>query len=245
MYQNELYVADITADKVRVFDRITGKQLRTVGEAGGSGKGKIGGAMGIAVDSSGNLFVNDVIGCLVQKFDHDGKFISQLGGLGTGPGLFVRPKLMTIDSENQLYVVDNAFQNVQMFNDQGKLLTFFGGSGSHPGAMNMPAGICVSDTDIDLFAQYAHPAFQLDRVIIVSNNFGPEKINVYGLGHLKPGTTVADISAGRVQGLFGMAANVEDSVTADAVAKDMADTQPASQPATPPASQPATVPSAK
>lgn len=203
IYQNELFVADMYASKVRVFDRFNGKELRSIGEQG-SGVGKLGGAMGITVDNQGNVFVSDVIGCRVHKFTREGKFISSLGGLGNQIGKFVRPKHMVVDSAGILYVVDNAFANVQMFNDKGQLLMFFGGAGRHPGAMEMPTGVCVSDTDLDLVAHLVHPAFQMQRLILVTNNVGGNKISLYALGELKPGKSLADVAGGRVQGIVGL-----------------------------------------
>jgi DNA-binding beta-propeller fold protein YncE len=233
----KLYVSDIGASRVRIFDRFNGKELQTIGESGG-GPGKFGGTMGLCIDEQGNLYVNDVIGCRVQKFSPEGKFISSLGGLGAHPGSLVRPKLMTVDSSGILYVVDNAFQNVQMFNSQGQLLMFFGGPGRYPGAMEMPAGVCVSDTDLDLFAKYVHPAFQIQRLIFVTNNAGNQRINIYALGELKPGKTVADISQNRVSGIFGF-----DTQTAPDLSQLPADaTDSATQPGTQPATQPATQP---
>jgi sugar lactone lactonase YvrE len=204
VHGNELYVSDIGLSRVRVFDRFNGKELRTIGEQGIE-QGKFGGAMGIAMDGQGNLFVNDVIGCRVQKFSPDSKLLWSIGGLGDRAGQFVRPKLMTVDSAGILYVVDNAFQNVQMFDAEGKLLTYFGGAGPHPGAMDAPAGVCVTDNDLDLFERYVHPAFQAQRLVMVTNQTGDNKINIYALGGLKPGKTGADIGPARVQGIFGFA----------------------------------------
>jgi hypothetical protein len=102
---------------------------------------------------------------------------------------------MAVDNDGTLYVVDAAFQNVQLFNDVGQVFTFFGSPGSHPGAMYLPAGICVHEGDLDIFAKYINPAFEAQRLIIVTNQFGLNKISVYALGRLKPGKTVADIAA--------------------------------------------------
>lgn len=246
----ELYVSDIANSKVRVFDRFNGKELRTIGEAG-SGDGQFGGSMGLCLDGQGNLYVNDVISCRVQKFSPEGKFISSIGGLGTGAGKFVRPKLMTVDASGILYVVDNAFQNVQMFNSEGKMLTFFGGQGKFPGAMEMPTGVCTSDADLDVFAKFVHPAFNAQRLLFVTNNAGPNRINVYALGELKPGKTLADIS-NRVQGIFGFdtTPNNVDILSLPSDANDPTTTQPATQPgagapadAVPAATRPATRPS--
>ena len=226
--QNELYVADMAASRVRVFDRMSGKELRTIGEPG-AGPGHMGGAMGVALDRQGNVYVNDVLGCRVQKFTRDGKFISSLGGVGDLPGLFVRPKHMAIDASGILYVVDNAFQNVQMFNEKSEMLMFFGAPGTHPGAMDMPTGICVDDVDLELFASYVHPAFQAQRLVIVTNNFGPAKIMIYALGELKPGKTVADISSGRITTIVGFRGNDAPAFKDNA---PVPTTEPTTQPAT-------------
>src|SRR5579884_4259416 len=47
---DELYVADIYASRIRVFDRFNGKELRTIGEPlkENNGKGQLGGVMGLA-----------------------------------------------------------------------------------------------------------------------------------------------------------------------------------------------------
>jgi hypothetical protein len=84
-----------------------------------------------------------------------------------------------------------------LFDQVGRPLTFFGSAGSHPGAMYLPAGITVHEGDLDLFQQFVHPAFKAERLIIVSNQFGTNKISVYAFGQLAPGKTVADISASK------------------------------------------------
>jgi hypothetical protein len=233
---NELYVTDLKASKVRVFNRFNGQELRSIGEKG-AGNGQFGGVFGLALDSQGDIYVNDIITCRLQKLAPGGAFLWGVGGLGDHPGQFVRPKLMTVDSENYVYVVDYAFTNVQVFDENGNLLTFFGGLGGFPGAMDGPTGVCVSDANLDLFAQYVHPAFQARRLVFVTNNIGSRKINVYALGELKPGKSVADISAGRVQGIFGVA----ETAPADTLQLELG-TQPATGSGTQPGTQPASAP---
>jgi len=81
-----------------------------------------------------------------------------------------------------------------MFDQLGHVYTFFGSAGAHPGAMFLPAGICVHEGDMDLFSKYIHPAFEAQRLVVVTNQFGDNKVSVYALGHLKAGKTTADIS---------------------------------------------------
>ena len=77
-------------------------------------------------------------------------------------------------------VVDAAFDNVQVFNEGGNLLMYFGGSYSGMGAMSLPAGITIDYTCTDYFREYVYEAFKLKYIIFVSNQFGAEKISVYG-----------------------------------------------------------------
>jgi len=239
LYNDQLYVSDLGASVIRVLNRYDGTPIRTIGGPGG-GKGQFGGSMGLTIDKNGNVYVNDVLGCKVQKFANDGTFIYSIGGLGDHPGQFVRPKLMAVDSAGILYVVDFAFQNVQMFDEQGVMLMFFGGEGDFPGSMNAPTGVCVSDTDLDLFKEYIHPDFDAKRLVIVTNNTGAHKINVYALGELKPGKTVADVAGTRVQGIFGFAGDAEKSTgplfNIDAATQPASSRPAATQPATAPAS---------
>jgi sugar lactone lactonase YvrE len=240
---DELYVSDMGRSAsdpttIRIFERFKGRPLRTIGQRGLE-NGQFGGSMGMALDQQGDVYVNDILGGRIQKFSPQGEFQWSIGKLGAQPGQFVRPKLMAVDSEGILYAVDGVFQNVQMFNAKGEFLMYFGGSGTFPGAMDLPTGVCTSDTDLELFAQYVHPAFQARRIVIVTNNTGANRVNIYALGELKPGKTLADIATDRIQGIFGL----ETQTPADVLKLDPVGdptTQPATQPAaTAPASQPA------
>jgi streptogramin lyase len=194
VYQNELYVCDFAKQRVEVLDRTNGTLLRTIGSAG-QGPGQFIRPLGIAVDEQGCVYVTDVLNCKLQKFDHSGKLVTSFGITSANAGGFVRPKHIAVDHDGIIYVVDAAFQNVQLFDQSGRPLTFFGSAGTHPGNMYLPAGICVTDSGLELFQQYIHPAFEAQRLVLVTNQFGDNKVSVYALGHLKPGMTVKDISA--------------------------------------------------
>jgi DNA-binding beta-propeller fold protein YncE len=194
VYQNELYVCDFQGQRIEVLDRHTGQLLRTVGGPG-TDTGQFLRPLGITVDSQGFLYVTDVLNCKMQKFDREGKVVTSFGIISANAGGFVRPKHIAVDKDGTIYVVDSAFQNVQMFDQMGRVYTFFGSGGNHPGAMYLPVGITIHDGDLDLFQSYIHPAFEAQRLILVTNQFGENKVAVYALGHLKAGKTVADISA--------------------------------------------------
>jgi streptogramin lyase len=193
VYQNELYVCDFNSQKVEVWDRGTGRVLRTLGGPG-TGPGQFLKPLGVAVDAQGNVYVMDVLACRLQKFDRRGQLVTRFGTMSAGIGGLVRPKHIAVDSEGIIYVVDAAFQNVQLFDQSGAIFTFFGTAGGHPGAMYLPAGICLDDEDLDLFRSFVHPAFQVQHLLVVTNQFGDNKVAIYAVGHLRPGKTVADIA---------------------------------------------------
>jgi hypothetical protein len=193
---NELYVCDFVGQRVEVFDRGSGQVLRAIGEPG-SEAGQFIRPLGIAVDAQGFVYVMDVMKCQLQKFDPKGELVGNWGTISANAGGLVRPKHIDIDRDGTLYVVDAAFQNVQLFDQRGQVLTFFGTAGAHPGSMYLPAGICVHEGDLDLFANQIHPAFQAERLVLVTNQFGGNKVAVYAMGRLKPGKSVQDVSASK------------------------------------------------
>jgi DNA-binding beta-propeller fold protein YncE len=189
-----LYATDFKANHVEVFNRLTGDSLRIIGEPG-TKKGQMVGPLGIATDAQGNVYVDDIVNCRVQKFSPDGKVLGVFGALGDHPGTFTRPKHIAVDNEGVIYVVDAAFQNVQMFDNKYQALLFFGNPGDYAGSMDLPAGITLHEGDLDLFADRIPPAFQAEYLVLVTNQFGLHKVSVYAMGHLKPGRTVNDLSA--------------------------------------------------
>ena len=216
-----LYVTDFQNSHVKILDRNYGNVLKTFGERGGL-DGQFIGPLAIAADSQGCVYVTDTIRARVQKFGPDGTFMMGFGTTGNRPGNFVRPKHLAVGSDGHIHVVDAAFNNVQVFDPEGKFVGYYGSAGSHPGAMDLPAGLEVVETDLKLFEKYVHPAFQAERVIIVANQFGAQKLSVYAMGGLKPGTTMADLG--------GRATVASGTVAA---------TQPTTQPAEPPGAAPA------
>lgn len=197
VHGERLYVCDITAQHIVILDRHSGELLGTFGSVG-DGDGQFRVPLSIDIDAQGYVYVSDMMRCRVQKFSPDGGFISGFGELGDYAGSFARPKQLAVDSEGIVYVVDAAFQNVQMFNKDYELLMSFGSAGAYPGAMNLPVGVCVSDERLELVKDDIHEGFIPTRYVVVTNQFGFGKVNIYALGHLRKGWTVADLEPASV-----------------------------------------------
>jgi hypothetical protein len=71
--------------------------------------------------------------------------------------------------------------------------------------MDLPAGLDLVEQSIELFDKFVNPAFRAERIIIVANQFGGQKLSVYAMGGLKEGKTVADLG-GRAKVQTGMVA---------------------------------------
>ncbi|MEZ5072906.1 MAG: hypothetical protein R2751_18650 [Bacteroidales bacterium] len=136
-------------------------------------------ATNLAMDSS-RIWVSDFGDFNVKQYSLDGEWMGSVGGAGHLPGRFTRPKGIAVDRNGILYVVDAAFQNVQMFNPGGEVLMSFGGSTSGKGAMFLPAGICISYENLDRYSNRVPEGTELKYLIYVCNQYGSDKINVYG-----------------------------------------------------------------
>ena len=127
---------------VKVFDR-AGKRIGAIGGAPGGDFGQFSYPTYVTVDPEGNVYVADTLNSRVQKFDHEGKFVTSIGKPGSNWGEFDKPKGVALDTFGNVYVVDTSWSNVQIFNPKGQILLFFGGRGPIPGMMKNPLSIAI------------------------------------------------------------------------------------------------------
>ncbi|RCV65692.1 Streptogramin lyase, partial [Methanophagales archaeon] len=101
---------------------------------------------GIAVDSSGNVYVVDTWNNRIQKFDSSGNFITKWGSFGTGDGKFDLPLGIAVDSGGNVYVADTGNYRIQKFDSSGNFITKWGSSGNGEGKFGAPEGIAVDSS---------------------------------------------------------------------------------------------------
>ena len=131
------------------------------------------------------VYVSDMGDFNIKIFDHDGRFIRSLGTHGTQTGQLVRPKGIAVDRDSNIYVVDAGFENTQIFDREGKLLLFFGGPYKGPGDLWLPAKVVIDYDNLAFFEKYVDPEYSLKYLVLVTSQFGPDKLNIYGAVELK------------------------------------------------------------
>jgi NHL repeat/Beta-propeller repeat len=117
----------------------------------GTGNGQFEYPRGIATDSSGNVYVTDLIpntlSYHVQKFTIDGMFITSWGSLGGGStSLQFNGYGIAIDSANNVYVADTFSNRIQKFTNTGTFITQFGSTGTSDGQFNTPHDVALDSS---------------------------------------------------------------------------------------------------
>jgi len=122
-----IYVADTWNHRIQKLgpngDFI--KMWGTFGDVGGMVPGNENvfyGPRDIVIDADGNLYVADTGNKRVIKFDRDGKYLGQWGGLGAGDGQMIEPVGIAIDPEGNFYVADTWNQRIQKFDKSFRYL---------------------------------------------------------------------------------------------------------------------------
>jgi len=128
----------------------------------GTGDGQFSYPSGIAVDSSGNVYVVDGGFGIprIQKFDSNGKFITKWGSEGTGDGQFQKPSGIAVDSSGNVYVVEYGNNRIQKFDSNGKFITKWGSSGTGDGQFSYPSGIAVDSSGNVYVVEYGNNRIQ-------------------------------------------------------------------------------------
>ena len=185
-----VYVTDLGNNRVEKFTSagayITawGCATATTGCSPGSGPGQFNIPRGVAVDSSGNVYVADAGNNRVEKFTSAGTFITAWGSFGSGNGNFSTSRGVAVDSSGNVYVADASNNRVQKFTSNGTYISQLGcasgacSSGTGNGQFNSPYGVAVDSsgnvyvTDggnnrVELFGDAALPVPEFSGVSVV------------------------------------------------------------------------------
>ena len=179
----------------------------------GSGNGQFISPHGIAVDSSGKVYVADTYNYRIQKFSPDGTFLASWGSEGSGNGQFESPDGVAVDGSGNVYVTDigNCMTDtgncrIQKFSPDGTFLTSLGSETPLNGQFYHPWGIAVDGSGKVYVAGYDNYiyAFTPDGTFLTSwGSYGSgngQFISLHGLAADASGRVyVADTDNHRIQ----------------------------------------------
>lgn len=129
----------------------------------GSGPGALDGPNGLAVDSSGTVYVADTGNDRIETFSSSGAFLGQWGAHGSADGQFDFPTDVAVDSLGEVYVTDRENNRVQRFNSVGTFLGSWGTTGSGPGQFHQPVSLTVDSQRNVYVVDYANARVEVFR----------------------------------------------------------------------------------
>jgi len=82
-------------------------------------------------DADGNIFVTDGYGnSRIVKYDKNGRFVTQAGTKGSGPGQLNLPHSMAMDAQGNAYVADRSNRRIEVFDNDLKFKAIYDNVGT-------------------------------------------------------------------------------------------------------------------
>src|SRR5262249_18299104 len=114
-----------------------------------TGPESFGAPFGVAVGPQGNLYVTDSQRNAVDIFDHEGDYLSTIGGPGDADGEFSfidKSIYVATDTEGNVYVADAGNNRIQKFTADGMFLDAWGSFGQDDGQFLNDFGVATDDS---------------------------------------------------------------------------------------------------
>jgi DNA-binding beta-propeller fold protein YncE len=186
----DVWITDNGLNTVQKFSP-AGKILLTISEANGNLKSPD----DLVIASNGDLYIADTGNGRIVHLTADGKFVSQFGAKGKGPGQFTTAHCLAIDPHDNIYVADRGNNRVEAFSPDGKFTAEWGGFGN-------PFGVLAWRNEIFVTEGEKHKMIELGPKGEILRTWGSPA--VFQLPHLmdyaNDGTLyVAEVDGKRVQ----------------------------------------------
>ena len=108
----------------------------------GKGEGELSTPAGVAVDSSGNVFILDSGNNRILRYNAAGQYKGKLGETGSEAGAhFLGPLRLKFDRQDNLWVSDTKNHRLQVFDSKLQFLTEVGSLGQDPAQFSHPGGM--------------------------------------------------------------------------------------------------------
>ena len=139
-----VYVSNASSAYINKYDLDGNFLLRFGGYEPGDGVMK-GGPREIAVDGEGNVWVGDMPGFRVVKFDSDGNYLLESPSPAEPPALggFNQPRGVAVDSAGRIIVSDTHNWRIEVFDPAGEAVDQWGNRGGGGYGFNYQRGVAV------------------------------------------------------------------------------------------------------
>lgn len=148
--ERRVWVIDESAHQIHVFSNDGKKHLMTLGEKNVAGNDRTHFArpQDVAFMPDGRFLVGDgLTNTRVMVFDAQGKYLSEFGTKGTGPGQFMTVHGVTVASDGLVFVVDRDGRQVQTFRESAPGSNNFTPVATWKG-FELPLDVWVSGNDV-------------------------------------------------------------------------------------------------
>lgn len=149
----------------------------------GSGSGELNGPRGIAVSSTGEVWVADSADSRLEEYNEEGTIGYIVGSNGTGNEQFSQPQGMTIDSTGHLWVTDGLLDRIQEFEVSPTrppvYMTQFASKGTGNGQLEAPLGVATTSAGKLYIADSANNRVEIWLPTITGNPAAYETKTTY------------------------------------------------------------------
>jgi len=116
----------------------SGALLQSLG-TGGSGELQFGEPWGVALDTSGDLWVAEETNNRLQEINSSGKFVRFVDGLS-------QPEGVAIDPLGDIWASSAKNSLIDEYTANGQFITSFGGAGTGKGQFEYPCGVAINSS---------------------------------------------------------------------------------------------------
>jgi DNA-binding beta-propeller fold protein YncE len=142
----------------------SGQQIQFFGGTG-TGDGHFSGALGVAVDSSGNVWASDYQDNRIQEFNNNGTFLRSVSGLYAPGGV-------AVDPSGNVWVADGGNTRVVEFTSTGSFIQAVGTPGTGNGQFKFPFDVTADSSGNIWVADNNNDIQEFSRSGAFLRNFG-------------------------------------------------------------------------